>query len=140
MRFLADMGVSQRVVRWLREAGHDATHLRDEGLHRLLDGDIFTKAAQEQRIILTWDLDFAEILALSGRHTVSPVVFRLMNTRTDDQDQRRGQPTHLSHGVLMDFQHGMWSIEHNTKLVQHIPTEDRILLSTSDNLDRMDRP
>ena len=134
------MGVSQGVVRWLRDAGHDATHLRDEGLQRLIDIDIFTKATLEQRIILTWDLDFTEILALSGSHMVSAVVFRLMNTRTDDQDQRRGQPTHLSHGVLMDFQHGMWSIEHNTKLVQHIPTEDRILLSTSDNLDRMDRP
>jgi len=26
------MGVSQHVVTWLREQGHDATHLRDEGL------------------------------------------------------------------------------------------------------------
>jgi predicted nuclease of predicted toxin-antitoxin system len=44
MRFLADMGVSQRVVTWLREQGHDAIHLRDEGLQRLANGDIFTKA------------------------------------------------------------------------------------------------
>jgi hypothetical protein len=32
MRFLADMGVSMRVVEWLRASGHDAIHLRDEGL------------------------------------------------------------------------------------------------------------
>jgi len=44
MRFLADMGVSQRVVTWLQEQGHDATHLRDEGLQQLENGDIFTKA------------------------------------------------------------------------------------------------
>jgi predicted nuclease of predicted toxin-antitoxin system len=26
MRFLADMGVDLRVVKWLREQGHDAIH------------------------------------------------------------------------------------------------------------------
>ena len=83
MRFLADMGVSQRVVTWLREQGHDAIHLRDEGLQRLANGDIFTKALRESRIILTWDLDFTEIVALSKTSTVSAVVFRLLNTRSD---------------------------------------------------------
>jgi predicted nuclease of predicted toxin-antitoxin system len=76
------MGVSQRLVVWLRQQGHDAIHLRDQGLRRLPNGDIFTKAADEQRIILTWDLDFTEILALSGTNTVSAVVFRLLNTRS----------------------------------------------------------
>jgi predicted nuclease of predicted toxin-antitoxin system len=83
MRFLADMGVSQRVVTWLHEQGHDAIYLRDEGLQRLANGDIFTKAFRESRIILTWGLDFTEIVALSKTSTVSAVVFRLMNTRSD---------------------------------------------------------
>jgi len=82
LRFLADMGVSQSVVTWLRTQGHDATHLRDEGLQRLENGEIFTKALRESRIILTWDLDFPEIIALSKTGTVSAVVFRLMNTRS----------------------------------------------------------
>ena len=82
MHFLADMGVSQRVVEWLCQQGHDAIHLREQGLHRLLNGEIFIKAASEQRIILTWDLDFTEILALSGTHIVSAVIFRLLNTRS----------------------------------------------------------
>jgi predicted nuclease of predicted toxin-antitoxin system len=41
MRFLADMGVSQQVIEWLRTTGHDAVHLRDEGLQRLPNGEIF---------------------------------------------------------------------------------------------------
>ena len=82
MRFLADMGVSWRVVEWLRAAGHEANHLRDEGLQRLPNGGIFRKAAKENRIILTWDLDFSEILALSGTSQVSAVIFRLGNTRS----------------------------------------------------------
>jgi hypothetical protein len=35
MRFLADMGVSLRVVEWLRGRREDVVHLRDEGLQRL---------------------------------------------------------------------------------------------------------
>jgi predicted nuclease of predicted toxin-antitoxin system len=53
MRFLADMGVSIRVVEWLRNAGHDVVHLREQGLQRLPNGDIFQKAHAEQRIVRT---------------------------------------------------------------------------------------
>jgi predicted nuclease of predicted toxin-antitoxin system len=82
MRFLADMGVAQRIVLWLRAEGHDAVHLREEGLQRMPNGEIFEKAASEQRIILTFDLDFGEIVALSGGRRVSVILFRLHNTRT----------------------------------------------------------
>ena len=40
MRFLADMGVDQRVVDGLREQGHEVAHLRDEGLHRMADATV----------------------------------------------------------------------------------------------------
>ncbi len=88
MRFLAEMGVSQRVVSWLREQGHDAVHLRDQGLHQLPNGAIFEKAAAEERTILTFDLDFGEVLALSGGRIVSVVLFRLNNTTTGFTIQR----------------------------------------------------
>ncbi len=65
MRFLADMGIALRIVEWLRTEGHDTIHLREEGLHRLPNGAIFDKAAAERRILLTFDLDFGEILALT---------------------------------------------------------------------------
>ena len=82
MRFLLDMGVDVRVGNWLREQGHEPLHLRDEGLQRLPNGEIFTKAISENRIILTFDLDFGEIAALTGGRKASVVVFRLHNTRT----------------------------------------------------------
>lgn len=82
MRFLADMGVSMRIVEWLRSKGHDILHLREEGLQRFADEDIFKKATSEQRIILTFDLDFGEIVAFSGGKMVSVILFRLHNTRT----------------------------------------------------------
>ena len=82
MQFLADMGIDQRIVDWLRSKGHDAVHLREQRLHRLSDTDIFVKAIAENRIILTFDLDFGEILALAGADVVSVILFRLNNTRT----------------------------------------------------------
>jgi len=82
MRFLTDMGVDIRVVRWLRQNGHDAIHLRDEGLHRIPNGEIFFKAISENRVIVTFDLDFGEIVALSQGQKASVILLRLHNTRT----------------------------------------------------------
>jgi predicted nuclease of predicted toxin-antitoxin system len=82
MRFLCDMGVSLRVVEWLKGGGHDVVHLRDEGLHRMANGAIFQKALAERRIVLTFDLDFGEILSAVADQLVSVVLFRLHNTRT----------------------------------------------------------
>ncbi|MCX8119125.1 MAG: DUF5615 family PIN-like protein [Desulfobacterota bacterium] len=84
MRFLADMGLDIRVVEWLRNHGHDAKHLREEGLHRLPNGEIFEKAVAEKRIIITFDLDFGEIVALSKRRRKGVNLFRLHNTRTSN--------------------------------------------------------
>jgi predicted nuclease of predicted toxin-antitoxin system len=89
MRFLADMGVSLRVVEWLRSSGHDTIHLRDEGLQKLPNGEIFRKAIRERRIVLTFDLDFGEIVAANGgSNSVSVILFRLRNTRADYVIQR----------------------------------------------------
>jgi len=57
------MGVSATVVRELRAAGHDATHLEELGLRTLPDADIFRMAREQSRIVLTFDLDFTDIVA-----------------------------------------------------------------------------
>ena len=82
MRFLADVNIDMRVVAWLRESGHEATHLREEGLHRMADADIFARAAVEDRIVLTFDLDFADIAAATSGKATSVILLRLQNTRT----------------------------------------------------------
>lgn len=82
MRFLADVGVSLRIVEQLRLSGHDVIHLSEEGLQTLPDPEIFQKARDEQRTLLTFDLDFGEIVAASAGGVVSVVLFRLHNTRS----------------------------------------------------------
>jgi len=80
-----------RVVSWLNSHGHDATHLRDEGLQRMPNGEIFDKAIAEARIVVTFDLDFGEIVALSKGRKTGVVLFRLRNTRTDFVIRRLSQ-------------------------------------------------
>lgn len=59
MKFLGDMGIAQSTIHWLKHRGYDSIHLREQGLHKLPDEKIVEKARKEERIILTFDLDFA---------------------------------------------------------------------------------
>ena len=84
MKFLADMGISPRCVASLRAWGHDAVHLYEQGLRQLPDGDILEKARHEGRIVLTHDLDFGELLAVSGGNLPSVIIFRLKDMRAEN--------------------------------------------------------
>jgi predicted nuclease of predicted toxin-antitoxin system len=77
MRFLSDMGVSRSTAGTLRQLGHEVIHLQEEGLQRLPDDQILELARREERIILTFDLDFGDLLAASGGSLPSVIIFRL---------------------------------------------------------------
>ncbi len=79
MKFLCDMGVSTSTARALRERGHDVLHLREKGLRKLPDPDIVEKARQEERVILTFDLDFGDLLTAGLHRSPSVILFRLHN-------------------------------------------------------------
>jgi predicted nuclease of predicted toxin-antitoxin system len=83
MKFLADMGISPRTVDFLTKLGYDATHLYSEGFERLPDPDILAKALREERIVLTHDLDFGELVAASRSKLPSVITFRLRNMHPD---------------------------------------------------------
>ena len=87
MKFLADMGISPKTVALLRALGHDATHLQEQGLERLPDPAILVKALAEDRILLTHDLGFGELVAASGGYLPSVIIFRLRNMH----------PNHVNH-------------------------------------------
>jgi predicted nuclease of predicted toxin-antitoxin system len=83
MTFLADMGISPKIVDCLQRLGHQAVHLQQQGLHRLNDSEILEKARREESIVLTHDLDFTDLLAASGADLPSVVIFRLRNMRPE---------------------------------------------------------
>lgn len=73
------MNISLLTVTWLRDQGHDAVHARALGMQRAPDADILARAMAEHRIVLTMDLDFGYLLAVSGAHLPSVILFRLDN-------------------------------------------------------------
>ena len=83
MKFLADMGISPNTVAFLQGLGYDALHLHDQSLDRLPDSAILEKARHEERILLTHDLDFGELVAASGAKLPSVIIFRLRNMRPE---------------------------------------------------------
>ena len=83
LKFLADMGISPRTVQELRDQGHDALHLHEEGLERLPDEEILEKARGEGRILLTHDLDFSQLLAQTSAEGPSVILFRLADMRPE---------------------------------------------------------
>jgi predicted nuclease of predicted toxin-antitoxin system len=77
MRFLADAGISPKTVEFLREIGHDVVHVRELNMQRAADEVVADRARAESRIVLTFDLDFGEVLALGILDRPSVVIFRL---------------------------------------------------------------
>lgn len=77
MKFLLDMGISPETGRFLRGIGDEAVHLHERGLDTLPDPLILQMAREQGYVLLAQDLDFPELVAASGAHLPSVVVFRL---------------------------------------------------------------
>ena len=81
MKFLVDNPLSPVFCKELCNAGLDAVHVRDLGLQKAKDEEIFQRALDENRIIISADTDFGTILAAMGTAKPSVVIFRCLSPR-----------------------------------------------------------
>jgi predicted nuclease of predicted toxin-antitoxin system len=88
MRFLANAGISPQTVQFLSELGHDAVHVRTLGLERATDDELVDRAREESCVLITFDLDFGDILALGVLDKPSVIIFRLADQRAQSVNQR----------------------------------------------------
>jgi len=84
MKLLLDMGLAPRTATYLNGLGHDAVHLRDRGQFKIPDPEIVRSAEAEGRVVVTFDLDFARIIALQRLASPSVILFRLDRFTTDE--------------------------------------------------------
>ncbi|WP_375456495.1 DUF5615 family PIN-like protein [uncultured Methylobacterium sp.] len=80
MKFVIDVNLSPEWVGLLATQGHDVVHWRDIGAIDASDDDILAWAVQEDRIVLTADLDFATAVATRGLRAPSVVQVRAGST------------------------------------------------------------
>lgn len=111
MRALADMHIAPRTVTFLRSLGHDVVRVDELLVPTATDEAIVAAAAREGRCVLTQDLDFSAIVALSGRTVPSVVSLRLSSSRVERvnavlQEVLPGMEKDLLDGAIVTVQDG----------------------------------
>jgi predicted nuclease of predicted toxin-antitoxin system len=84
MRFLVDESTGVAVVEYLRRIGHDTLAVA-EAMPQADDRDIIVRAASEERVLITNDKDFGELVFRSGWAHHGVLLLRLR----DDIPSRR---------------------------------------------------
>lgn len=76
MKFLLDENIPPSLVGLLQGAGIEARHVIEIGYNNTQDFKITEFASSSGEVIITHDLDFGTILALTGKNRPSVVLFR----------------------------------------------------------------
>jgi predicted nuclease of predicted toxin-antitoxin system len=79
MRFLVGANLSPGVADWLRDVGHEATHVVDHDMLAASDQTILDHALASGQVIVSADTDFTIMLAVAGAKSPSLVLLRSAN-------------------------------------------------------------
>jgi len=76
LKFLIDVGVGKKVEKWLAENDHDIKCMRDIN-PKAGDSEILRLAVTEDRMVITMDKDFGELVYNSGKLHSGVLILRL---------------------------------------------------------------
>ncbi len=82
MKFLLDANMPRSALVVLREAGHEANHVRDLGLGDATDAAIDDRARAMDAVIVSRDLDFADVRRFPPELRPGLLVLRMSDAST----------------------------------------------------------
>ena len=92
MNFVADESCAGPVIRALRERGHDVLAI-SEVAKGATDEQVLERALQEDRVLITEDRDFGELVYARGRSSAGVVLVRIHSSA------RRSKPAMVIEAV-----------------------------------------
>jgi predicted nuclease of predicted toxin-antitoxin system len=107
LRFLTDEDVPRSTARVLCDAGFDAVDGRDVGLRGKSDDEVFTYACQENRLIITCDLGFSNVLHFPPSENPGIIVVRIPDSESIERFNKevlravKGVGENLSHHLAI---------------------------------------
>ena len=81
MRFLANENIPLPSIRLLRQAGYDITAIIEDS-PGIPDTSVLARAADEQRIILTFDRDYGELIYRQRLRSPSGIIYLRFQPQT----------------------------------------------------------
>ncbi len=84
MRFKLDENLPRQLQRLLTESGHDAVTVLEQEMGGATDSEVASACHREERVLLTQDVDFADIRMYPPGDYPGIVVFRLPSQSRND--------------------------------------------------------
>ena len=88
LEFLANMNISPMTVKQLQESGWDIIRIPEVMDARSRDIEVLRYAEQNNKVLITHDLDFSMLLAVGGYQKPSVINLRIENAKPDSVAQR----------------------------------------------------
>ena len=100
MRFLLDESADYPLAAFLHQLGHDVTAIAHDYPHALTDLQVLAIARQEQRILITNDRDFGELIFRRRLPHSGVILFRL---GAESLETKRAWLLHVLHHYAEDM-------------------------------------
>jgi predicted nuclease of predicted toxin-antitoxin system len=82
LKFLADVNVEKSIVDYLLETGYDVKWIPDYDCG-IDDEDLLTIANEDQRVLITNDKDFGELIFFHKKHSAGIILIRVKEQQTE---------------------------------------------------------
>lgn len=122
MKTLLDMPVTPQLINVLKKYGHEGVHAYQIGKDRAPDIELLNLARRENRVIITADLDFPRLLALSSASGPGIILFRGGNYSDDEMCDLLERV--LESVAVDDLEKSICVVDHSRVRVTHLPINE----------------